>query len=345
MVVARSDYDTILRENLPVLDVRAPTEFERGCIPNSTNLPILNDNERARVGIAYRERGNAAALDLGFSLVNGREKDHRVNLWSRFLNARPNALLTCWRGGQRSEIAQQWLNEVGIEVPRIAGGFKAIRKCSLDVFEQVKSRKWLVIAGSTGVGKTQFLNTYRESVDLEAIAQHRGSAFGQLNIPQPTPISFELALAQRLLQTVHLGTCLVEDESRTIGRLAIPSQLYEAMQCSPIVVLEASFDARVQLTYEYYVRSTDAPNLVNALGRIRKRLGQERYEVVKSQQERAINQGSESLHLNWIASLFNWYYDPMYEYQLNRKLDRVVFRGDAQAVSEYLSHEAEIERT
>lgn len=344
MVVARSDYDTILRENLPVLDVRAPTEFERGRIPNSTNLPILNDSERTQVGIAYKQRGNEVAVDLGYSLVRGREKDRRVNLWSRFLKSRPNAVLTCWRGGQRSEIAQNWLDEVGIEVPRIAGGFKAVRQCSLDVLEQANSRKWIVVAGSTGVGKTHFLNSYAESVDLEAIAHHRGSAFGQLAIPQPTPVSFELALAQRLLQTQHLSTCLIEDESRTIGRLAIPNPLYTAMQSAPIVVLEASFEARVQLTYEYYVRNADAANLLDALGRIRKRLGQERYAVVCSQLERAIDQGSESLHFDWIASLFNWYYDPMYEYQLNRKLDRIVFQGDAQAVCEYLTQEAQIER-
>ena len=344
MVVARSDYDTILRENLPVLDVRAPTEFERGRIPNSTNLPILNDNERAKVGIEYKQRGNEAAVDLGFSLVSGLEKDRRVSLWSRFLTAKPNALLTCWRGGQRSEIAQRWLSEVGIEVPRIAGGFKAIRQCSLGVFERANLRKWLVLAGSTGVGKTQFLNSYLESVDLEGIAHHRGSAFGQLDTPQPTPVSFELALAQRLLQTEHLNTCLIEDESRTIGRLAIPDQLYTAMQSSPIIVLEDSFEARVQLTYENYVRNADASTLLEALGRIRKRLGQERHAVVKSQLKKAIDQGYESLHLDWIASLFKWYYDPMYEYQLNRKLDRIVFQGDAEAVCEYLRHEVAIER-
>lgn len=344
MVVARTDYATILRDNLPVLDVRAPVEFGRGSIPNSLNLPILNDNERAKVGIEYKQEGSEAAVELGFSLVSGSEKARRVNSWSRFLKSNANAVLTCWRGGQRSQIAQRWLAEVEVEVPRIAGGFKAMRQCSLDVFERVKSRKWVVIAGSTGVGKTEFLNSYRESVDLEAIARHRGSAFGQLEIPQPTPVSFELALAQRLLQTEHFDACLIEDESRTIGRLAIPNQLYSAMQSAPIVVLEASIETRIQLTYDYYVRNANVSQLLNALGRIQKRLGQERYAVVKSQLEKAIEQRSESLHLDWIASLFNWYYDPMYEYQLNRKLERIVFRGDGQAVSEYLKHTGEIER-
>lgn len=342
MVVARSDYDTILRTNLPVLDVRAPTEYDRGSIPNSTNIPILNDAERAQVGIEYKQRGNEFAVELGFALVKGQVKERRIESWSRFLRSNPSALLTCWRGGQRSEIAQRWLADAGIEVPRIAGGFKAVRQCSLDVFEQSNSRNWIVVAGSTGVGKTQLLNAYRESIDLEAIAHHRGSAFGQLNSPQPTPVSFELALAQRLLQTDHLNTCLIEDESRTIGRLAIPRVLHSAMQTSQIIVLEATLEARVRLTYEHYVRGADTLKLLDALQRIRKRLGRERYSVVKAQLERAIVQDSESLHLDWITSLFEWYYDPMYEYQLSNKLDRVVFRGDAATVREYLRHKFQL---
>ena len=342
MVVVRNDYNTILRANLPVLDVRAPTEYERGRIPNSINLPILDDSERSRVGIEYKQKGNEAAVQLGFALVDEREKEKRVNSWSRFIDANPNALLTCWRGGQRSEIAQRWLADSGVDVPRIEGGFKAIRQCSLDVFEQSNSRTWIVLAGSTGVGKTQFLNTYRESIDLEALAHHRGSAFGQLESPQPTPVSYELALAQCVLQTDQLNACLIEDESRTIGRLAIPNPLFVAMQTAPVVVVESSFEERIQLTYEHYVRNADSLNLLNALKRIQKRLGRERYTDVKTQLERAIEQRSESLHLDWIASLFKWYYDPMYEYQLNGKLDRVVFRGNVAAVRDYLRHEYQI---
>ena len=342
MVVARTDYNTILRDNVPVLDVRAPTEYERGRIPNSTNIPILDDSERAQVGITYKQEGNKAAVELGFSLVSGRTKTHRVKAWCRFLRSNPTALLTCWRGGQRSQIAQQWLADSGFDVPRIEGGFKAIRQCSLDVLACANTRRWIVLAGSTGVGKTQFLNSYHESVDLEAIAHHRGSAFGQLESPQPTPVSFELELAQQLLQTEHFGSCLIEDESRTIGRLAIPSQLYEEMQSAPIIVLEASLESRIELTYEHYVRNTDSKKLIDALGRIQKRLGRERYATVKTQLEKAIEHGTESSHFDWIANLFKWYYDPMYEYQLKRKLDRILFKGDVRAVREYLRHEIAI---
>ena len=342
MVVARIDYNSILRDNVPVLDVRAPTEYERGRIPNSTNIPILDDNERAQVGTTYKQEGNKAAVELGFSLVSGPAKSQRVNAWCQSLRSNPNALLTCWRGGQRSKIAQQWLADAGFDVPRIDGGFKAIRQCSLDVLARANTQRWVVLAGSTGVGKTQFLNSYHEAIDLEAIAHHRGSAFGQLETPQPTPVSFELDLAQRLLQTEQFSSCLIEDESRTIGRLAIPSHLYDEIQSAPIIVLEASLESRIQLTYEHYVRDADSMKLIDALGRIQKRLGRERYSIVKMQLEKAIEHGTSALHFDWIASLFKWYYDPMYEYQLKRKLERIIFRGDVQAVREYLQHEIEI---
>ncbi len=337
MVVSIADHAAILRDNIPVLDVRAPVEYARGSLPNSVNVPLLTDNERAEVGIRYRQSGNEAAVALGYDLVKGSTKHQRIEAWSRFIRSHPDALVTCWRGGQRSAIAQQWLAELGFEVPRIAGGFKAIRQCSLDVFEQIGRRQWIVIAGSTGVGKTLLLNAYRESVDLEAIANHRGSAFGQLDTPQPVPVSFELALAQRLLQTQCFPTCLIEDESRTIGRLALPNTLFEAMQTAPIVVLEAPFEERVKLTYNQYVHDANPSNLAAALGRIQKRLGLERYSVLENQLNQAIETRSESKHLIWIANLLNWYYDPMYEYQLSRKHARIVFRGNAESIHEYLA--------
>ncbi len=337
MVVSIADHAAILRDNIPVLDVRAPVEYARGSLPNSVNVPLLTDNERAEVGIRYRQSGNEAAVALGYDLVKGSTKHQRIEAWSRFVQSHPDALVTCWRGGQRSAIAQQWLADVGVEVPRIAGGFKAVRQCSVDVFEQSGSRRWIVIAGSTGVGKTLLLNAYRESVDLEAIANHRGSAFGQLDTPQPVPVSFELALAQRLLQTQCFPTCLIEDESRTIGRLALPNTLFEAMQTAPIVVLEAPFEERVKLTYNQYVHDANPSNLAAALGRIQKRLGLERYSVLENQLNQAIETRSESKHLIWIANLLNWYYDPMYEYQLSRKRARIVFRGNAESIHEYLA--------
>ena len=335
---SRSNYATILRDNTPILDVRAPREFDKGTVPNSINIPILSDEERHLVGIEYEQNGNQAAVDLGKSLVGGEIKTARVQAWCSYLNQHPNAVLTCWRGGQRSQIAQQWLDEISCEIPRLAGGFKAMRQCSLDVLEYAKDRRWVVVSGSTGVGKTLFLNQYDASVDLEGLANHRGSAFGRTGTPQPAPVSFEIGLAQQLLQTADYPTCLVEDESRTIGRLAVPANLHAAMENALVVVLEKPDHERVELTYEHYVRNTDSQHLVDALARIKKRLGNERYNVIATQLYAAINADSKMLHSIWIGSLLKSYYDPMYDYQLKKKQDRIIFRGGEMAVCEYLAN-------
>ena len=343
MGTSRSDHATILRDNIPILDVRAPIEFERGHLPNSVNLPILTNDERSQVGIAYKQHGNAAAVKLGYRLVDNVAQRERTSNWSNFVNDHPTSLVTCWRGGQRSKLAQDWLSSAGVDVPRVEGGFKAMRQCSIDVLTQVANRTWMVLAGSTGVGKTQLLSKYREVVDLEGVARHRGSAFGQLASPQPTPVTFEIELAQKLLQTESFPTCLIEDESRTIGRLAVPNPLYAAMQNSKIVVLDASFESRVKLTYDEYVRNAESSQLTSALERIQKRLGATRFATVKAQMRRALDSDERTHHYEWIACLYEWYYDPMYEYQLKRKQERVVFRGDRQAVCEYLAEEIRLQ--
>ncbi len=338
MVAVRTDFTRILRDNLPVLDVRAPGEFERGALPRAVNMPILTDAERAEVGIVYKQHGNEAAMKRGFKLVVGTTKKRRVQAWLAYAEAHKETLLTCWRGGQRSAIAQRWLEEAGCQVPRLAGGFKAMRQFSLNVLKQAHRRNWLVIAGPTGVGKTQLLNRFPHAIDLEALANHRGSSFGRRETPQPVPVSFELALAQKLLQTTHFRTCLIEDESRTIGRLAVPSELYNAIQTAPILVLEATAEERIRHTYDLYVRGKEPQSLRDALVRIQKRLGNERYKIVKKQLDRATGANCEALHLEWIANVFRWYYDPMYAYQLALKRDRIVFRGSAIDAFKFLTN-------
>lgn len=336
MGAVRSDYAAILRDNTPVIDVRAPIEFERGALPNSFNVPILTDEERHRVGLAYKRDGDAAATALGYKLVSGTHKTDRVRAWARLVESQRDIALTCWRGGQRSQIAQQWLAVAGYDVPRLAGGFKSMRQYSLEVLARGGERDWLVLAGSTGVGKTRFLKQYEASIDLEAAANHRGSAFGQLTTPQPTPISFEIALAQILLQTANFASCLIEDESRTIGRLAIPAGLFDAMQSAPIVVLEASLEDRVEFTYSEYVRGADATRLTIALAHIQKRLGHTRYIALRGKLQEATRLNDAALHKDWIRCLLEWYYDPMYAYQLEKKSGRVVFRGNEEEVRAYL---------
>ena len=334
-----SSYDAIIEGRVPIIDVRAPSEFERGKIPNTINLPILNDDERHQVGIAYKKQGSQSAIDLGHQLVQGTIKEYRVDEWIRYLNSHPKSAIACWRGGLRSQITQQWLLERGYTIPRVIGGFKAIRQRCISVLEDQAHREYIVIAGQTGVGKTQFINQWIESIDLEGLANHRGSSFGRLSTPQPTSVEFEFSLARLLLKTSNASHILLEDESRMIGKLSIPKPVFEALQKSPICVLHAGFDDRVQYTFDLYVKHSPASLLLDAIERIRKRLGEERYKEIGTLMQRACSTHSEELHKSWIAKLLETYYDPMYEYQLSKKRDRVMFEGDRTSLLDFLENQ------
>lgn len=331
-----NDYDAILAGNYLLLDVRAPVEYARGALTNSVNQPILNDEERAKVGTAYKQRGHEVAKDLGFQLVSDEVRENRIQAWLEQVASHPNSLIMCWRGGLRSQITQTWLADRGCKLNRVEGGFKALRQRCMALFEEQECRKWLIVAGPTGVGKTQFINQYESAIDLENLAKHRGSSFGRLLTPQPNPIGFEFALAQELLKSRYHSTVLLEDESRMIGRLSIPSAFFQVMQQSPICVLEATMEERVQLTFECYVDGVEQSTLLSSLDRIQKRLGGVNHKEIARLMKDAFCHSDEALHKRWIQRLLETYYDPMYQYQLSKKTDRVEFVGNKESLKEHL---------
>lgn len=344
------DYDNILLQQLPLLDLRAPQEFSRGAFTNAVNLPLMSDSERAAVGTCYKQQGQQAAMALGYQLVSGQLKQQRVQAWQQFAIRHPHAVMYCARGGLRSQIAQQWLYEAGVTLPRVKGGYKALRRAALDSINQAAKSPIVVVAGATGSGKTRLLKQLN-AVDLEALANHRGSAFGRHLSTQPSQINFENALAAALLkqQTQQVPFLLLEDESFLIGQRHIPHTLHQAMQQSPQILLEQPLAERVEIILQDYVIDLHAEaaalhpdqpeqafelfatTLQQALGRIRKRLGGLRYSELSLLMEQALqvqqNNDDISLHRSWIVLLLNGYYDPMYQYQLEKRATPVLFRG------------------
>ena len=187
-----------LRAGRTLIDVRAPVEFARGALPGAVNLPLMDDEERRRVGIRYKQAGQGAAIELGERLVGGALKRRRVEAWRGCLAAHPDALVYCFRGGLRSQIAQQWLAEAGIERPRIQGGWKAMRQALCRHTDAAAERPMLVVGGLTGCAKTALVQC-AGGPDLEACARHKGSAFGRHPLPAPAQIDFEHALGRELL--------------------------------------------------------------------------------------------------------------------------------------------------
>ena len=330
------DIRQILLESVPIIDVRSPIEFAHGAVPNAVNLPLLNDDERRQVGLAYKEGGQVSAITKGLEILPKENRDVRVRRWIRFLEQHPNAVICCWRGGLRSKIVQTWLYATGWQVPRIAGGSKAIRTFCMNRIDAAGQHNYVVLAGRTGSGKTQLLEELHPSIDLEGLAHHRGSAFGGDTASQPLPVSFEGALVRDLLRFQHRRSILVEDESRVIGKLAIPEALFKKMGQSPVVVLQEEETGRIQHIYLSYVQGTAEEVMLSNLEKIRKRLGTERYDEIRAAIQNAYNTRDREDHFHWLALLLRYYYDPMYDYQLARKKDRLIFSGSKNAVKEFL---------
>jgi len=343
------DFRTIIRNKTPLMDVRALVEFEKGAFNFSENSPLMNNNERAEVGLCYKNNGQAAAITLGNSLVSGKIKAKRLALWQNFVQENPQGYLYCFRGGLRSQTVQRWLKESGVSYPLLIGGYKALRQFLINELEQLASHPLTILAGNTGSGKTPFLAHCPNSLDLEGAAGHRGSSFGGFVTPQASQINFENNLAEQYI-TGNFSldqNIILEDESRLIGSVHLPDSLRRAMTQSPIVVIEESLEYRLEQIYqEYIIKMTEqfqstygiaqgfiafSRYLAQGLFKVRKRLGSERYAQLQEIQTLALAQqqnGQQHYHLDWLKPLLSEYYDPMYQYQLGQKADRVIFRGN-----------------
>ena len=358
------DFAQLVQAQRPLIDIRAPVEFQAGAFPGAVNLPLMNDDERAAVGTCYKMQGNEAAVELGHALVNETVRRPRIQAWADFYRAHPDALLYCFRGGQRSQIAQRWLYEyAGLVIPRLRGGYKALRRFLLEQLQthlptRLKGVRRFVIGGRTGSGKTRLLAQVAHKIDLEALANHRGSAFGRHMDPQPTQIDFENRLAYALIQFFATARpyLVFEDEGRNIGRLYLPRPTFEALYDeAALLILEAPLEERVDITLDEYVVQAQArwlardpqqglekwrADMLNSMHRIQRRLGGLRHrqllEMFASAWAAQQRHGDIHAHRDWICFLLTEYYDPMYDYQLSRKGQPVVLRGDAQTLLQFL---------
>ena len=341
------NYIDLLRSNRPLIDLRSPIEFAKGAFPQSINLPILTDDERAQVGKKYKHQGSEAAIQLGYKIVSGSLKESRVIAWKNFIENNPNSWMYCFRGGQRSSIAKVWLNEININISFVEGGFKVLRQTCIDSLDSVKndSKRWIILGGRTGTGKTVILNKLKSSIDLEKHAEHRGSAFGGFFSPQPTSIDFENRLALDYLRH-EKQTLILEDESRNIGRVALPNTWFTRMKKSELVILEISLDERVQNIIEDYVQSPLRDGILkedllislrSSLSRIQKRLGGDIFKEIRTKIDKAILDPKNYHHEDWVVQLLNTYYDPLYDYQIKSKDDKCIYRSDTKGVVEFLS--------
>lgn len=296
---------------LPVLDVRAPKEYAIGHMPQATSFPIFSDEERARVGTAYKQQGHDPAVLIGLDLF-GPKMSGFVREAEK-LAPQKELLLHCWRGGMRSS-SMAWLLEFsGFKVYLLEGGYKAYRHYMHQQIE--RERPFLILSGFTGSGKTDLLPFLQQQgqqiIDLEGLASHKGSSFGSIGMAQqPGTEHFENLLGMELLQLDPEKPLWLEDESISIGRVQLPKPLFERMQAAPTIVLEVPKELRIQKLAAEYCR-TEPAVLEAAILRIKKRLG-----------GLATKEAIEAIHTGDMEKMVDialTYYDKAYTYELAKK--------------------------
>ncbi len=299
-----------LRNKLPVLDTRSEGECAHAHVPGAINLPLLNNQEREKVGTCYKQKGREEAVLLGFDLVGSKFGDYIRK--SKEI-AHSEIIVYCWRGGMRSNIMAWLLEKAGLKVYLLEGGYKTFRHWALNEFEQ--PFKLIVLGGKTGSGKTDVLHEMKKAgeqlIDLEGLAHHRGSAFGALGQSvQPTSEQFENNLALEFLKIDRKKTLWLENESSKIGGVKIPDGIYNQMRATSVVEIEVPLDRRIENIARDYA-SFPKDKLAEATRRIEKKLGNKNMND-------GINYLNENDFYNWIKILLD-YYDKAYTFSKSQR--------------------------
>lgn len=305
-----------------LVDVRSPAEYEHTTIPGAINVPLFSNEERHRVGLCYKQEGRRQARRLGVEIVSPKIPALIAAVEQGLKTAAPPVVVFCWRGGMRSQALTTFLNLAGIPARQLEGGHKAFRRHVCRFFEQGSWGRLLVLRGLTGVGKTRLLQRLQDEgepvIDLEALAHHRGSAFGSLGLPpQPSQKWFEAQLWDRLRRIPPGGYALLEGESRHIGRIILPERVFAAMQKEVSLWVEAPMERRIDVILgDYPARDQLREAFVRPIEAIRPILGRARTAELLQLLE--AGRWRELVH-----ALMVDYYDPRYLHTLPEQRVRV----------------------
>ncbi len=275
------DVDTFLNARRSVvIDVRSPGEFRHGHIPGAHSVPLFDDAERAEIGTLYKQVGRLPAIVRGME-VAGAKADRLVKAVQDVVGSGPEVVVHCWRGGMRSEGVAWLLTQCGYRPSRLLGGYKAFRREAQSHFAQ--PRRVIILGGHSGAGKTQLLHALRKSgeqvIDLESLANHRGSAFGGImQPPQPTVEQFENELFLQWRDLDPGKRVWIEGESQAIGKIFIPAPIWKQMSDAPTIFVEVDRQRRAEFLVEQY-GELPAEDLAAAITKIRKRLGGARLKL------------------------------------------------------------------
>jgi len=309
-----------------IIDARSPCEFALDHLPGAINAPVLDDEQRIRVGTMYKQTGSFEAKKTGAALVAKNIAHHIETLWiDKPREWRP--LIYCWRGGNRSGAMAHILAKIGWPVVQLEGGYKAFRQQVNTALDQSPALRFKVICGTTGSGKSRLLEVLASQgaqvLDLERLAAHRGSVLGHLpNAPQPSQKAFETAVWEVLRRFDPARPVFVESESKKVGNLRVPAALMDTMRAAECIALSLSVPNRVRLLMEDYEHFLVSPDTLNGqLAHLTQLHGREQIA-----QWQAMSQSGQMPQL--VEQLLVQHYDPAYLRSIDRN-----FTQYAQAVA------------
>lgn len=312
--VPKITVEQLLTGSYALIDVRSPSEFGEFHIPGAINLPIFSDQERAEVGTIYKQKGKEPATDLGVVLLSEKlpaiyQKIKEINQ----LNKKTPIVVYCWRGGMRSKSIASIIGMLDFPALQLEGGIRSYRQSIMVGLENERERtkKYIVLEGLTGTKKTDILTELEKRkypvINIEKIANHRGSIFGKIGLQPRSQKEFESLLYHRLEELRESPYYIIEAESKRLGRVVLPDFLIEGKEKGVRIHIEMELTKRAETICETYRFDQHTEEFEAAINRLKKRLPPKTFERIH---ELLVQKNFHSI----VELLLSDYYDPKYNY-------------------------------
>ncbi|MHA6260687.1 tRNA 2-selenouridine(34) synthase MnmH [Sporosarcina sp. CAU 1771] len=318
-----------------MIDVRSPKEFQEATIPGSINIPVFNDEERAEIGTIYKQVGQEEAKVRGLEIFSSK----LPNFINDFKDIDTPMTLFCWRGGMRSKTAATVLDLMGIHANRLHGGIRSYRQWVVSELDKEDfSPRLIVLNGYTGSGKTEILKTLASHeypiLDLEKMAGHRGSAFGQIGLQPSNQKKFDSLLLTELLRLKNESFIFIEGESRRIGKVSLPNFLFSKKENGQQIIIHLPVEERVKNILDDYEPWKYPEHFKTAFEHIKKRM----HASISNQIEQAFSKNDFD---TVTRLLLENYYDSRYEHSTGQNSEddsiHIYAKNVAEASNELLS--------